>query len=117
MHQQSLEHGPSAIFAALGDPTRLSIVAALSDGQERSIAALSLNAEITRQAFSKHLQVLEDAGIVASTRSGRENRYSLQPGEIEAAQSYLEQVSAHWANALTPLKRHVELKNAPGTIP
>ena len=67
---------PTHTFAALGDPTRLAIIARLADGEPRSIAALTAGAPMTRQAMTKHLRVLEDAGLVASERAGREARFA-----------------------------------------
>ena len=92
--------GPAPVFAALGDPTRLSLLMTLSDGGARSIAALSADRGLTRQAVTKHLHVLEHAGLVSSLRVGRE--------PIQGARSYLEMVSAQWDEALGRLKALVE---------
>ncbi len=67
---------PAPIFAALGDRTRLALLGKLADGQARSIAALSTDTALTRQAITKHLHVLQDAGLVASLRVGRESRFA-----------------------------------------
>lgn len=99
---------PVPVFAALGDATRLSLVDRLSDGEARSIAALSADTEMTRQAVTKHLHVLEKAGLVSSVRVGREARYALEPARLGAARQYLDQVAAQWDAALTRLKRFVE---------
>jgi DNA-binding transcriptional ArsR family regulator len=99
---------PALIFAALGDRTRLSLLTVLSDGRTRSIAALSANARITRQAVTKHLRVLESAELVRSARAGRESRFTVRPETVALARSYLDQVSAHWDDALARLKAHVE---------
>lgn len=96
------------IFAALGDPTRLSLLARLSDGQGRSISALAAETDLTRQAVTKHLQVLERAGLVRYARAGRETRFSYSPGPLGEAQTYLQQVSDHWEAALGRLKSFVE---------
>lgn len=106
--------GPAAapIFAALGDPTRLSLLTRLSDGQARSIAALSAGAAMTRQAVTKHLRVLEKVGLVRSDRVGRESRYALRPEPLAAARSYLDEVSAQWDDALGRLKGFVEEQGA-----
>jgi DNA-binding transcriptional ArsR family regulator len=101
-------HAPAAIFAALGDRTRLSLIHRLSDGRPRSIASLSADAAITRQAVTKHLNVLEEAGIVASSRVGRESRYSFRPETIEQVRAYLDEVSRQWDDALGRLKSFVE---------
>ena len=96
------------IFAALGDPTRLAILARLSDGSERSISALSSGGGLTRQAVSKHLGVLARVGLVEASRVGRESRFRYRPGGLEQARTYLETVSAQWDEALGRLKRMVE---------
>ena len=99
---------PTLVFAALGDRTRLSLLMQLSDGKKRSIAALSAGTRLTRQAVTKHLQVLEKAGLVSSIRVGRENRFVYQPEPIAEARSYLDMVSAHWDGALERLRALVE---------
>jgi len=98
----------AAIFAALGDATRLSLLTRLSDGQGRSIAVLSSDARMTRQAVTKHLHVLEGAGLVAATRVGRESRYVYRPEPVIQARSYLDTVSAQWDDALGRLKVMIE---------
>ena len=99
------------IFAALGDETRLSIVAKLSSGEPHSIARLTEGTRLTRQAVTKHLRVLEDAQLVHSVRSGRENLYKLDPEPIREVGEYAELVSAHWDSALARLKAFVEEKS------
>jgi DNA-binding transcriptional ArsR family regulator len=96
------------IFAALGDPMRLSLLSRLTDGQTRSIATLSADTTLSRQAITKHLHVLERAGLVRSTRTGRESRFAYVPEPINAARSYLDLVSAHWDAALCRLRAFVE---------
>ena len=99
---------PAPIFAALGDRTRLSLLKRLSDGGTRSIAALSADTHLTRQAVTKHLAVLEQAGLVRSTRVGRESRFAYRPEPIHEAKSYLDMVSEQWSEALSRLKTFVE---------
>lgn len=96
------------IFAALGDATRLSLLSTLSREGPRSIAALSTHARITRQAVTKHLRVLERAGLVRSARAGRESRFAAEPQPLGAAKAYLDAVSAQWDAALARLQAHVE---------
>ncbi len=103
--------GPAPIFAALGDETRLALLARLADGESRSIAGLSAGSPMTRQAITKHLGVLETAGLVSRVRTGRESRYALRPEPIAQAQDYLRSVSAQWSDALERLRAFVE---APG---
>lgn len=99
-------HAP--IFAALGDETRLSLVAKLCAGQPRSIAQLTDGSHLTRQAITKHLRVLQSAGIVRSVRSGRESRFEFDPQPLEEMKKYLNFVSEQWDHALSRLKSFVE---------
>jgi DNA-binding transcriptional ArsR family regulator len=94
----------AVVFAALGDETRLSLVSALCGGEPRSIAQLSGGARITRQAITKHLRVLEGAGLVRSSRRGRESRFELEPLPLQELRAYLERVSEQWDQALARLK-------------
>jgi DNA-binding transcriptional ArsR family regulator len=96
------------VFAALGDPTRLALIRTLSTGGRRSIAALSADTDLTRQAVTKHLHVLEAAGLVVSERVGRESRFAFEPASVEQARDYLDNVSAQWDQALARLKVFVE---------
>jgi DNA-binding transcriptional ArsR family regulator len=101
---------PAPVFAALGDPTRLSLLRKLSDGGTQSIARLSVDTRLTRQAVTKHLHVLEKAGLVGSVRVGRESQYAYRPEPVAEARSYLDTVSARWDEALGRLKALVESK-------
>ena len=96
------------VFAALGDATRLSLVAKLSRGRPCSISQLTKGSRLTRQAITKHLRVLEGAGILHSLRTGRESLFAFDPGPIEGAKQYLDLVSEQWDQALARLKAFVE---------
>lgn len=98
----------ATIFAALGDETRLAMVARLSKGSPQSITELTEGFNLTRQAITKHLRVLEDAELVVGVRVGRERRYEFKPERIKDIKSYLEQVSQEWELALGRLKSFVE---------
>jgi len=98
----------ASVFAALGDETRLALVTALCSGEARSIAQLSDGSKLTRQAITKHLRVLEGAGIVHSTRAGRESRFGLDPAPLRDLREYLGRVSAQWDEVLARLKALVE---------
>ena len=98
----------ASLFAALGDETRLSVLARLSRGEPQSISRLTGGTKLTRQAVTKHLRVLADAGVVRSLRSGRESLFELKPQPLEDARDYLDEVSRHWDDALARLKAHVE---------
>ena len=102
------EPGPARVFAALGDRTRLGLLARLGDGRTRSIASLSQGGGLTRQAVTKHLRVLEAAGLVASVRAGRESRFALRPEPLAEARAWLDGVSAQWDEALERLRDLVE---------
>ena len=99
---------PERLFAALGDRTRLSLLTKLSDGRTRSISRLSTGTRLTRQAVTKHLRVLEQAGLVNSTRTGRESHFILRSEPIVEMKDYLEKVSRQWDDALARLKQFVE---------
>ncbi|NNE59564.1 MAG: winged helix-turn-helix transcriptional regulator [Woeseia sp.] len=99
---------PAPVFAALGSDIRLELVARLSDGKEYSITALTDDLDLTRQAVTKHLQVLRDAGIVNRQRIGRESRFTINPGSITQAKDYLKRVSDQWDNAIARLRSTVE---------
>jgi DNA-binding transcriptional ArsR family regulator len=99
-------HAP--VFAALGDETRLALIARLSDGQPRSISQLTEGLSLTRQAVTKHLRVLEGAGLVHGMRAGRETRFAFEPAPIARIATYLELVAQQWDDALCRLKSFVE---------
>jgi len=96
------------VFAALGDPTRLSLIAKLARGLPCSIATLTEDTKLTRQAVTKHLKVLEQARLVHSRREGRESRFALNPEPLDAARRYLALVSRQWDEALERLRDFVE---------
>jgi DNA-binding transcriptional ArsR family regulator len=96
------------VFAALGDSTRLALLARLSGGEPCSIARLTGTTKLTRQAVTKHLKVLLDARLVHAMRVGRESRFALNPEPIEDAKRYLELVSRQWDDALGRLRDFVE---------
>lgn len=98
----------AGVFAALGDPTRLKLVAVLCAGGAFSIAQLTANTDISRQGVTKHLQVLADAGVVRDVKSGRERLWQLEPGQIEEARRTLEVIGKEWEAALARLKSFVE---------
>jgi DNA-binding transcriptional ArsR family regulator len=107
-HNGALAKRQAPVFAAFGDTTRLLLVAKLSAGEASSISELTSGSRLTRQAITKHLRVLERAGIVRSSRTGRENRFRLDPKPIDEMKSYLEFVSSQWDQALARLEAFVE---------
>lgn len=96
------------IFAALGDPTRLSLVAKLIDGKPHSISTLTEGTKISRQAITKHLSVLQNVGLVTSTREGRESLYELDPQPLHSLKEYLDIIASQWDHTLQGLKAFVE---------
>jgi|HubBroStandDraft_6_1064221.scaffolds.fasta_scaffold26558_4 DNA-binding transcriptional ArsR family regulator len=101
---------PAPVFAALGDKTRLALVAQLCGGQPRSISRLTRGSRLTRQAITKHLQVLERADIVRSVHVGRENLFELNPEPLNELRKYLDRVSELWDRKLARLKSFVEVE-------
>lgn len=86
------------------------MLAKLANGEPQSISRLSEGIDLTRQAVTKHLHVLENAGVVRATRVGRESRYSLEPQPLDDVRSYLDSVSRQWDDALARLKDFAESK-------
>jgi DNA-binding transcriptional ArsR family regulator len=99
-------HAP--VFAALGDETRLKLVAKLCSGKPCSIAQLTEGSRLTRQAITKHLRVLESAGIVHAIRAGRESLFEFDPEPMQEIREYLDRVSEQWDQVLARLKSFVE---------
>ncbi|WIG55471.1 MAG: Transcriptional regulator, ArsR family [Rhodanobacteraceae bacterium] len=108
VRKQPALHKSAPVFAALGDPTRLRLVAALCAGGALSIAQLTAGTAITRQAVTKHLEVLADAGLVRDVRQGRERLWELEPARIGEARRALDAIAAQWDQALQRLKALVE---------
>lgn len=96
------------LFAALGEPTRLSLVDRLRDRSGQSIVAMATGLPISRQALTKHLKVLEAAGIAYSRRLGRETVYRIDPAGLIRAERWIADVSKQWDDTIDRLKKHVE---------
>ena len=96
------------VFAALGDETRLRIVTRLVDGRPLSITALTAGEPVTRQAITKHLRVLEGAGLVSGERRGREQLWALKSERVDEARAWLDDISRQWDVALEKLRAYVE---------
>ena len=109
--------GPEAaarLFAALGDPTRLALVTALTDGEAKSITELAALLPISRQGVTKHLRVLGAAGVLRAEPQGREVLWRGNPEALVGAQAYLDRVAASWDAALGRLKLLVETPEGNG---
>ncbi len=107
-HAKSALKNSAPVFAALGDETRLAIVARLCSGGPRSISGLTEGSAVTRQAVTKHLHVLAGAGLVRGVRRGRERIWELDSRKLDDAQRYLAEISKHWDAALESLQKFVE---------
>lgn len=101
------------VFTALADPTRRELVQRLASDGEATATELSAELPMTRQAVSKHLALLEDAGLVATTRAGREVRYRLNAPPLAEAMAWMAQVGGRWDERLAALGRHVERTRTP----
>jgi len=96
------------VFAALGDPTRLRLVARLCERGPLSIARLADGVTVSRQAVAKHLRALEEAGLVHGARAGRESVWELRPARLAQVRRALERISSDWDAALARLRLMVE---------
>ena len=97
----------AAVFQALSDPTRRAVVRALSEHGDVTATELAGEFLVTRQAVSKHLAALADAGLVESERTGREVRYRLTPRPMAEAMDWMAGVGADWDERLARLRRHL----------
>jgi DNA-binding transcriptional ArsR family regulator len=100
--------GSALVFAALGDERRLHLVMRLSQSGPMSISRLADGAGVTRQAISRHLGVLEGAGVARSERRGRERIWEIEPAQLQVARRYLDVISQRWDNTLARMKASIE---------
>jgi DNA-binding transcriptional ArsR family regulator len=96
------------LFAALGDERRLALVNRLSVEGPQSITRLATGSTITRQAITKHLQILGEAGLAHDSRRGRERIWTLDANQLDEASLYLDQIAQRWEEALERLRQFVE---------
>jgi DNA-binding transcriptional ArsR family regulator len=96
------------VFAALGDETRLRLIAVLCMGGAMSITQLTVGTELTRQAITKHLSVLAGAGLVRDIKVGRERLWEFEPAQMEEARRSLAVIASQWDHALQKLRLAVE---------
>lgn len=108
MQIAALNESLAPTFAALGDPTRLKLLAVLCEGGAYSISQLTDTTDISRQGVTKHLNVLADAGVVSDLKAGRERLWQLEVEKIDEARLALESIGREWEQALGRLKRFVE---------
>jgi DNA-binding transcriptional ArsR family regulator len=100
--------GAAPVFAALGDETRLGLVARLCTGGPMPIARLTAGMGVTRQAVTKHLHVLAGAGLARGTRVGRDHIWEIEPARLDEARRWLDHIEGQWDEALRRLKAAVE---------
>ncbi|HEV2194259.1 MAG TPA: metalloregulator ArsR/SmtB family transcription factor [Candidatus Acidoferrum sp.] len=96
------------LFAALGDEIRLRLIVRLCEQGSASISRLTAGTGVTRQAVTKHLRVMQDSGLVHSTRRGRERIWQLNQQRLQDARRNLELISKQWDDALARLQKFVE---------
>ena len=103
--------GTVATFWALSDPVRHDILEQIATGSNVTVTQLADALPITRQAIARHLKTLEDAGLVAGEKQGREQRYRVDPVPLDAAGRWLHSRAAAWDRTLERLARYVETDN------
>ena len=96
------------LFAALGDETRIRLLLQLSSNGPEAIAGLTTKSGMSRQAITKHLTVLSNAGLVRDNRRGRERIWQLEQERFAEARDYIDRISRQWDEALGRLKHLVE---------
>ena len=108
MPQRRRAETPAPVFAALGDENRLRLLTRLGGGQRMSISRLTAGSGITRQGVTKHLRVLAGAGLVRSSRRGKESLWRLERRRLDEARRSLDLISRQWDESLGRLKLFVE---------
>ena len=106
MNPEQAEIG--SVLVALADPTRRKLLDVLVEEGQASATRLAHRMPVSRQAVVKHLQLLEDAGLVTGGRSGREVIYQVRPSSLEASARWLADLAATWDRRLLSLKRIAE---------
>jgi DNA-binding transcriptional ArsR family regulator len=96
-----------AVFMALSDPTRRAVLRRLADGPA-SPTELAGGLPVSRQAVSKHLDVLREAGLVEGARAGRQHRYRLTPEPMDEAAEWMADVGNRWDRRLADLRKQFE---------
>ena len=104
----SPDDAAGVVFAALADPTRRQVVRALTERETVTASSLAGELPMSRQAVAKHLALLDEAGLVAGERAGRETRYHLTPGPLSDAMGWMADTGARWDGRLARLQRRLE---------
>jgi DNA-binding transcriptional ArsR family regulator len=97
-----------AVFAALGDPTRRTILEQLGLGEDVTASGLADRLPVSRQAIAKHLGILERAGLVVAQRDGRDVRYAVEGRRLEEASRWMTERATVWDRRLAAIKRLAE---------
>jgi DNA-binding transcriptional ArsR family regulator len=95
------------VFSALSDPSRRRLLETLASRESASLTELAAELPVTRQAVSKHLAALGDAGLVEGRRAGRETRYRLTPQPLGEALAWMERIGDRWDERLARLREHL----------
>lgn len=98
----------ASVFAALGDQTRFGLVSRLSRDGPMSITKLTSGFPVTRQAITKHLRILERAGVISSEADGREIVWHVEQRRLAQAKRDLDAIARQWEGTLQRLKAFVE---------
>jgi DNA-binding transcriptional ArsR family regulator len=96
-----------SVFSALSDPSRRRLLETLAGRESASLTELAAQLPVTRQAVSKHLTALGQAGLVESSRAGRETRYRLTPQPLDEALAWMERIGGEWDERLARLREHL----------
>ena len=96
-----------SVFSALSDPSRRRLLESLAARESASLTELASQLPVTRQAVSKHLAALAEAGLVESARTGRETHYSLTPQPLDDAMAWMERIGEQWDERLGHLREHL----------
>jgi len=96
------------LWSAVADPSRRRVLDLLLDRGEATATTLAGELPVTRQAVTKHLVVLDRAGLVKGRRQGREVRYAVRPERLDLATRSMAQVAAEWDTRLAAIKRIAE---------
>jgi DNA-binding transcriptional ArsR family regulator len=96
-----------SVFSALSDPSRRRLLESLAGRESASLSELAAELPVTRQAVSKHLAALGEAGLVEGRRAGRETRYRLTPQPLGEALAWMERIGERWDERLARLRDHL----------
>ncbi len=101
----------STVFAALADPTRRAILARLAEG-DATVSELAEPFSISLPAISRHLKVLEQAGLISRTRAAQSRPCHLEPDRLDVAETWISEQKQMWAERYDRLDQHLETLQA-----